>query len=173
MTTANTATDRQQADAAGFQVVCADDDVAEIAEGVLDSLAAAAEADRLHAVRPAGHGAWAVTCPDGSVLRVSVGRPARRRAYPPGTLLLGLPIARRMRGLKGWTIGHCEAAAPGERPPYHLIVGLHADTRADLEAILDSPEGRAAVEDVPNFATGGVTFLYNKDQHVETIPVAV
>ena len=29
-----------------------------------------------------------------------------------------------------------------------------------MEAILESPEGRAAVNDVPNFASGGVTFVY-------------
>jgi hypothetical protein len=29
-----------------------------------------------------------------------------------------------------------------------------------MEKILASPEGQAAVKDVPNFATGGVTFVY-------------
>ncbi|MFM7100343.1 MAG: EthD family reductase [Verrucomicrobiota bacterium] len=75
-----------------------------------------------------------------------------------------LPLARRMTGLRGWTIGKCQAAAPGERPAYHLIVGLYADSRADLEAILASPEGRAAVEDVPRFATGGCTFLFSEEE---------
>jgi uncharacterized protein (TIGR02118 family) len=75
-----------------------------------------------------------------------------------------LPLARRMRGLTGWTIGRCQAAAPGERPPYYLIVGLFAETRAALEAVLDSPEGRAAVADVPNFATGGATFMYDDEE---------
>jgi uncharacterized protein (TIGR02118 family) len=68
-----------------------------------------------------------------------------------------------MRGLKGWTIGKCAAATPGERPPYYMIVGLYADSRAALEAVLDSPEGRATVADVANFATGGATFLYNEE----------
>ena len=40
----------------------------------------------------------------------------------------------------------------------------HAETRADLEAILASPEGRAAVEDVPNFATGGATVFYDTEE---------
>jgi hypothetical protein len=34
------------------------------------------------------------------------------------------------------------------------------DTREDLEEMLASPEGRAAVADVPKFASGGVTFIY-------------
>lgn len=38
---------------------------------------------------------------------------------------------------------------------------------------LASPEGQAAVDDVPDFATGGVTFLYSEDHHVQTAPVTV
>ena len=46
-----------------------------------------------------------------------------------------------------------------------MIVGLYADCRADMEAILSSPEGQATIADVANFATGGTTFLYD-DEHV-------
>ena len=31
-----------------------------------------------------------------------------------------IPLAKRMKGLKGWTIGKCQGAAPGEAPPYYL-----------------------------------------------------
>ncbi|MFT4690629.1 MAG: hypothetical protein ACI9OD_002845 [Limisphaerales bacterium] len=33
-----------------------------------------------------------------------------------------------------------------------------------MEAILETPEGKATVADVPNFATGGVTFVYDDEQ---------
>jgi uncharacterized protein (TIGR02118 family) len=82
-----------------------------------------------------------------------------------------LPIARKMKGFKGWTIGKCEATAPGEKPAYYMIVGLYADTRADLEAILATPEGMAAIADVPNFATGGCTFMY--DEEIVLIPCSL
>jgi len=75
-----------------------------------------------------------------------------------------VPLARKMKGLKGWTIGRCEAATAGERPPYYMIVGLYADSREALEAIIASPEGQATVADVPNFATGGATFLYDDEE---------
>jgi len=74
-----------------------------------------------------------------------------------------IPIAKKMKGLKGWTIGKCESATPGEKPPYYMIVGLFADTRADLEAILATPEGQATIADVPNFASGGYTFMFNDE----------
>lgn len=82
-----------------------------------------------------------------------------------------IPLAKRMKGLKGWTIGKCESATPGVPPPYYMIVGLFADTRADLEAILASPEGQATIADVPNFATGGASFLF--DDEMVLIPFAV
>lgn len=75
-----------------------------------------------------------------------------------------IPLARQMRGLLGWTIGKCQAAVPGEQPPYYMIVGLYASSRAALEMILDSPAGRATVADVANFATGGATFFYDDEQ---------
>jgi len=75
-----------------------------------------------------------------------------------------IPIARKMKGFKGWTIGKCEAMEKRERPPYYMIVGLYAESREAIEAILATPEGQATVKDVPNFATGGVTFLYDNEE---------
>lgn len=75
-----------------------------------------------------------------------------------------LPIARKMQGLRGWTIGKCQAIEAGQPPPYYMIVGLYADSRADMESILATDEGQAAVADVPNFATGGATFMYDDEQ---------
>jgi uncharacterized protein (TIGR02118 family) len=75
-----------------------------------------------------------------------------------------IPIARKMKGLKGWTIGKCESAVAGEPPPYYMIVGLYADTRAALEAVFASPEGQATLADVPKFASGGYTFMYDSEQ---------
>jgi uncharacterized protein (TIGR02118 family) len=82
-----------------------------------------------------------------------------------------IPIAKRMKGLKGWTIGKCESATPGELPPYYMIVGLYANTRADLEAIIATPEGQATIADVPKFATGGFTFMF--DNEVVLIPYSL
>ena len=75
-----------------------------------------------------------------------------------------IPIAKRMKGLKGWTIGKCQAIDAREKPSYYMIVGLYAESRAEMEAILASPEGQATIDDVPKFATGGVTFLYDEEQ---------
>lgn len=74
-----------------------------------------------------------------------------------------IPLARQMKGLRGWTIGICEPVVSGVQPPYYMVVSLFTDSRVEMEAVLASPEGQATVADVPNFATGGVTFLYDQE----------
>jgi uncharacterized protein (TIGR02118 family) len=101
-------------------------------------------------------------------LTVLYGHPKDPAAFDRYYHEVHIPIGKRMTGLKGWTIGKCEPATPGELAPYYMIVGLYADTRADLEAILESPEGQATIADVPNFATGGFTFMF--DDEVVLIP---
>jgi uncharacterized protein (TIGR02118 family) len=76
-----------------------------------------------------------------------------------------VPIARGMRGLVRWTAHHIEAR-DGQTPPYHMVVQLSAPTREDLTEILESTEGRAAADDVPNFATGGAVFLFGEQDQI-------
>lgn len=77
-----------------------------------------------------------------------------------------IPIARQMKGLKKWTIGKVQGTADGSPSPYYYIADLYLETREDFDRMLASPEGLAAVADVPNYATGGVTFLYTDVEEV-------
>jgi uncharacterized protein (TIGR02118 family) len=104
-------------------------------------------------------------------LTVLYGHPQDPAAFDRYYREVHIPLARTMKGLKGWTIGKCESAVPGQPPPYYMIVGLFAETRADLEAIIASPEGQATVEDVPRFATGGFTFMF--DDEVVLVPYSL
>ena len=104
-------------------------------------------------------------------LTVLYGHPEDPEAFDKYYEEVHLPLARKMKGLKGWTIGKCEPAVPGETAPYYMIVGLFTPTREDMEAILASPEGQAAVADVPKFATGGFTFMFDKEQVI--LPVSL
>lgn len=72
-----------------------------------------------------------------------------------------MPIARGMAGLVRWT-AHRIDSRNGELPPYHMIVQLSAPDRQTLEEALNSPAGKAAAADVPNFATGGAVFLFGE-----------
>jgi uncharacterized protein (TIGR02118 family) len=102
-------------------------------------------------------------------LTVLYGHPDDPAAFDEHYRTTHIPLARRMKGLSGWTIGHCEASKEGEKPPYYMIVGLYAESREALETVLDSPEGQATVADVANFATGGAWFFFDDEQAI--IPV--
>lgn len=97
-------------------------------------------------------------------LTVLYGHPENPQEFDRYYRDVHIPLARQMKGLRGWTIGKCQSAEPGQPPDYYMIVGLYANSRAEMEAILDSPQGRATIADVPNFATGGVTFLYSDEE---------
>ncbi|OPC83796.1 ethyl tert-butyl ether degradation protein EthD [Embleya scabrispora] len=102
-------------------------------------------------------------------LTVLYGHPEDPAAFDSYYWEKHVPLARTMPGLTGWTIGKCEPDPSGARPPYYLVVALYAPSRAELQAVLDSPEGRATVADVPHFATGGATFLWDEERVV--VPV--
>ena len=73
-----------------------------------------------------------------------------------------IPLAKKMKGLKKWTVGKVQVKPGEERPPYYYIADLFMESREEFERLLATPEGQAAVADVPNYATGGVTFLYTE-----------
>jgi uncharacterized protein (TIGR02118 family) len=77
-----------------------------------------------------------------------------------------IPIAKCMKGLKKWSIGKVQASEDGQPLPYYYVADLYMDSREDFDRLLASPEGQAAVADVPNYATGGVTFLYTNVEEV-------
>ena len=79
-----------------------------------------------------------------------------------------IPIAKRMKGLKKWTIGKVQGAADGSASPYYYMADLYAENRQAFDVLLASPEGKAAVADVPNYATGGVTFIYTDIEEIPT-----
>ena len=93
-------------------------------------------------------------------LMVLYGHPKDPAAFDKYYSEIHIPLAKRMQGLKKWTIGKVQGTPDGELSDYYFIADLYADSRAELEAILATPEGRQAVEDVPKFASGGVTFIY-------------
>ena len=99
-------------------------------------------------------------------LLVLYGHPKDPAAFDRYYDSIHVPLAKRMQGLRKWTIGKVAGTPDGAPPPYYYIADLYADSREEIDAILASPEGQAAVADVPNYATGGVTFLYTEIEEV-------
>ena len=103
-------------------------------------------------------------------LTVLYGHPNNPNEFDSYYVDTHIPLAKKMQGLKGWTIGKCEGVS-GAKPPFYMIVGLYPDTREEMEAIIATPAGQAAVNDVSNFATGGVEFIFDDEQVL--IPVSL
>ena len=99
-------------------------------------------------------------------LLVLYGHPQDPDAFDKYYEEIHVPLAKRMQGLKKWTIGKVQGTPDGAPSDYYFIADLYADSREEIEAILETPEGRAAVEDVPKFASGGVTFIYTDIEEV-------
>jgi uncharacterized protein (TIGR02118 family) len=99
-------------------------------------------------------------------LLVLYGQPQDPAAFDKYYREAHIPIARRMKGLKKWTIGKVTGTADGQPSPYYYVADLYMENREAFDELLASPEGKAAVADVPNYATGGVTFLYTEIEEV-------
>ncbi len=68
-------------------------------------------------------------------------------------------LGRKLPGLQRFTVSRPGPDPEGNPPAYHLVAVLEwADAQAFKESI-DSPEGQAALADLPNFAGAGMTML--------------
>jgi uncharacterized protein (TIGR02118 family) len=102
------------------------------------------------------------------MIRLSVlyGHPIDPKAFDSYYAEVHLPLAKKIKGLRKWTVGKI-LGTPGDEPaPYYYVADLYAESRAAMEDILASPEGQAAVADVPNYATGGATFIYTEVKEI-------
>lgn len=99
-------------------------------------------------------------------LLVLYGNPQDPAAFDKHYHEVHIPIAKRMKGLKKWTIGKVLGTPGGEPAPYYYVAELYMESREEFETLLASSAGQAAVADVPNYATGGVTFLYTEVEDV-------
>jgi uncharacterized protein (TIGR02118 family) len=98
-------------------------------------------------------------------LLVLYGRPTDPDAFDRHYRQTHIGVAQRIPGLRRYTISWGLGAMQGESP-YHLVAELDFDDRQALDAAISSAEGQAAVNDLANFATGGVTLLVSEIEDV-------
>jgi uncharacterized protein (TIGR02118 family) len=70
-----------------------------------------------------------------------------------------LPLAGRMKGVSRIEFTRFVAGPDGGKPAFYRMAELYFPTQAQMEQTLGSPEGKATVDDLPKFATGGVTVM--------------
>ena len=69
-------------------------------------------------------------------------------------------LATAIPGLLRFEAARAVATPDGSELPYQRIAELTFEDVEALQAGLGSEEGQAAVNDIPNFATGGVTIFF-------------
>ena len=87
------------------------------------------------------------------------GHPTDAREFERYYAETHLPIAARMKGVERLELTRFSPDPDGSRPAYYRMAELYFPGEARMQSTLGSPEGQAAVADLANFATGGVTVL--------------
>lgn len=90
---------------------------------------------------------------------VQYGPPEDPAAFDAHYASTHIPLTKAMPHLAGFEISRGPVACSDEEQPIYLTAILTYVSQADLEASLASETGQAAVADVTNFATGGVTLI--------------
>lgn len=70
-----------------------------------------------------------------------------------------IPLAKKIPGLKSYTVTQGPVVTPAGPSPFHLIATLEFDSVAAIQQAFASAEGRAAATDVQKFATGGADMI--------------
>jgi uncharacterized protein (TIGR02118 family) len=92
-------------------------------------------------------------------LVVSYGQPDDPAAFDAYYRDTHIPLATSMPGLVRYTIGSPQAMDPSQPAPY-LVAELDFGSEQEMGAAFTSAEGKAAADDVANFATGGATMTH-------------
>jgi uncharacterized protein (TIGR02118 family) len=70
-----------------------------------------------------------------------------------------VPLAKKIPGLRKYSVSQGPVATPAGPSGFHLIAILTFDSLAAIQAAFASGEGRATAADLPNFASGGADMI--------------
>jgi uncharacterized protein (TIGR02118 family) len=70
-----------------------------------------------------------------------------------------LPIAGKMSGVAKLELTKFSSAPDGGKPAFYRMAELYFSSPEQMQQTLGSPEGKATVDDLARFATGGVTVV--------------
>lgn len=80
--------------------------------------------------------------------------PAGFDRYYPET---HIPLVQKIPNLRRFESGKVVGTPDGSPAPFYYLAELSFDGAEELQEGMGSPEGQAALADLANFATGGVT----------------
>ena len=71
-----------------------------------------------------------------------------------------MPLVDKVPNFQRYETARLVATLDGTELPYYRIFDIYFDDR--LQSSLSTPEGQAPPNDLPNFATGGVTIFISE-----------
>ena len=94
-------------------------------------------------------------------LTVLYGLPEDPEAFEGYYANTHVPLAAKIPNVQRFESGRV-AVPDGGDPPYQRIAELWFESASVMQESLSSPEGQAATNDIPNFATGGATVFVSQ-----------
>ncbi len=95
-------------------------------------------------------------------LTVLYGPPTDPAAFERHYTETHMPLVERIPGALRFETAKVVGTPDGSPPPYHRVFEFWFASQDQMQASLGSPAGQAAVADIPNYATGGVTLLVSE-----------
>jgi uncharacterized protein (TIGR02118 family) len=95
-------------------------------------------------------------------VHVLYGKPTDPAAFEEYYRSVHAPLAEKLPNLQSFEYGKGLPNADGSDPAYFWLATLTFADAAGLGAGMAGPEGKAAADDVPKFATGGVTVVVSE-----------
>lgn len=95
-------------------------------------------------------------------LTVIYGHPADPAAFESYYNTKHMEIAEQIPGVARVELTRFTGSADGGKPAFYRMAELYFENLENMEASLQSPQGMAALHDLPNFATGGVTVMVGR-----------
>lgn len=95
-------------------------------------------------------------------LTVLYGHPDDTAAFEEHYVNTHVPLVDEIPDLQRFEAGKVVGTPDGGEPPYYWIAELWFESTEQMQQSLSTPEGQAAPEDIPNFATGGATLFISE-----------
>ena len=95
-------------------------------------------------------------------LSVLDGPPKRPAEFEKYYAEVHLPLAAKMQGVKKLEASKVVGTPDGSTPAFYRLADLYFDSMDHMKRVMDTPEAKATVADLGNFATGGVTVLISE-----------
>jgi uncharacterized protein (TIGR02118 family) len=92
-------------------------------------------------------------------LTVLYGHPTDTDAFERYYATTHMPLVGKIQGVRRTERAKVVGTPDGSQPAYHRIFEFWFDDQPQMQQVLGSAEAQAAVADLGNFATGGVTIL--------------